>query len=243
VPPTAAGEGLQKIIKYSFEIPNFPNYFVFQSKHSMSTTTESNLEAIKDIKKMMERSSRFISLSGWSGVAAGICALTGSWVAINRITSYFDGTSPSAGCSVCLKNELMVIAGVVFIAAFASAFSFTYIRSKKDGVAIWGRTARRLLWNTLLPMVAGGILILKMLDLKYYDLIAPSALIFYGLALVNGSKYTMGEVRYLGYGQLITGLLSLFIVSRGLYAWAFGFGVLHIIYGVAMWWKYERNVQ
>ena len=209
----------------------------------MNTTTQNNLEAIKDIKNMMERSSCFISHSGWSGVAAGICALTGSWVAINRITSYYNGTSPSAGCPTCLKNELIVIAGVIFIAALASAFSFTYIRSKKDGTALWGRAARRLLWNTLLPMIVGGILILKMLELKYYDVIAPATLIFYGIALVNGSKYTMGEVRYLGYGQLITGVLSLLIVSRGLYAWAFGFGVLHIIYGVAMWWKYERNDQ
>jgi hypothetical protein len=207
------------------------------------TTTQSSLEAIKDIKKIMERSSRFISLSGWSGVAAGLCALAGSWVALNRISSYIDGTSPSAGCPACLQNELIMIAGVVFIAALASAFSFTYIRSKKDGTAIWGKAARRLLWNTLLPIVVGGVLILKMIDLQFYELVAPATLIFYGLALVNGSKYTMGEVRYLGYGQLITGLLSLFIVSRGLYAWAFGFGVLHIVYGVAMWWKYERKEQ
>ena len=209
----------------------------------MSTTTQSNLEAIKDIRKIMERSSRFISLSGWSGVAAGICALAGSWVAFGRISSYLDGTGPSSGCSVCLENELIGIAAVVFVAALASAFSFTYIRSKKDGAALWGRAARRLLWNTLLPMIVGGILILKMIDLKYYDLVAPASLIFYGLGLVNGSKYTMGEVRYLGYAELITGLFCLFIISRGLYVWAFGFGVLHIIYGVAMWWKYERSEQ
>jgi hypothetical protein len=209
----------------------------------MSTITQSNLEAIKDIRKIMERSSRFISLSGWSGVAAGICALAGSWVAFGRINSYLDGTGPSAGCSVCLENELIGIAAVVFVAALASAFSFTYIRSKKDGAALWGRAARRLLWNTLLPMIVGGILILKMIDLKYYDLVAPASLIFYGLGLVNGSKYTMGEVRYLGYAELITGLFCLFIISRGLYVWAFGFGVLHIIYGVAMWWKYERSEQ
>jgi hypothetical protein len=209
----------------------------------MSTTTQSSLEAIKDIKKIMERSSRFISLSGWSGVAAGLCALAGSWVAANRISSYVDGTGPSAGCPVCLQNELIMVAAVVFIAALTSAFSFTYIRSKKDGTAIWGKAARRLLWNTLLPIIVGGVLILKMIDLEYYELVAPATLIFYGLALVNGSKYTIGEVRYLGYGQLITGLLSLFIISRGLYAWAFGFGVLHIIYGVAMWWKYERKEQ
>ena len=209
----------------------------------MSTTTQSNLEAIQDIRKMMERSSRFISLSGWSGIAAGICALIGSWVAYSRIKDYYDGSSPSTGCPTCLRNELIAIAAAIFIAALASAFSFTYIKSKKEGVAIWGSAARRLLWNTLMPMVIGGLLIWKMMDLKYYDLVASSTLIFYGLALINGSKYTMGEVRYLGYAQIITGIISLFVISRGLYAWAFGFGVLHIIYGVAMWWKYEREEQ
>ena len=209
----------------------------------MTTTTQSNLEAIKDIKKIMERSSRFISLSGWSGVVVGICALVGSWVAYNRIADYLNDRGDAAGCGECLKNELLVIGVVVFVAALAAAFIFTWLRSKKDGVTIWGSAPRRLLWNTLFPMLVGGILILKMIDLGYYDLIVPATLIFYGLALVNGSKYTMGEVRYLGYAEIITGLISLLVLSRGLYIWAFGFGVLHIIYGVAMWWKYERKEQ
>ena len=208
----------------------------------MSTSTQ-NLDAIKDIRKIMERSSRFISLSGWSGIAAGICALAGSWVAFKKIEDYASGTSPSSGCAECLRNELIIIAAIVFFAALAAAVTFTYTRSSKDGVAIWGKAARRLLWNTLMPMIVGGILIWKMIDLGYYELIAPTTLIFYGLALVNGSKFTMGEVRYLGYAQIITGIIALLFISRGLYAWAFGFGVLHIIYGVAMWWKYERKSQ
>ncbi|HUQ64913.1 MAG TPA: hypothetical protein VM101_02090 [Flavitalea sp.] len=207
----------------------------------MTSTTQNNLDAIKDIRNIMERSSRFISLSGWSGVAAGICALTGSWVAKSRIEQYLDAGSTGSGCLTCLRDELVIIAVTVFTGALASAFSFTYIKSKKEGVALWGIAARRLLWNTLLPMMAGGVLIWKMIEIGYYDMVAPATLIFYGLALVNGSKYTMGEVRYLGYGQIITGIIALFIVSRGLYAWAFGFGILHIIYGITMWWKYERH--
>jgi hypothetical protein len=207
----------------------------------MTTTTQSNLEAIKDIKKIMERSSRFISLSGWSGVGAGICALVGAWVANNRIAEYTNGTGASSGCVECLKNELMVIAALVFVGALAAAFIFTYARTKKDGVAIWGSAPRRLLWNTLFPMLVGGILIWKMIDLGYYDLVVPATLIFYGLALLNGSKYTMGEVRYLGYAEIVTGVVSLLVLSGGLYVWAFGFGVLHIIYGVAMWWNERRE--
>lgn len=206
------------------------------------TTSNQNLEALQDIRKIMERSSRFISLSGWSGVFAGIFALAGAWWANAKINTYYRDYSASS-CPACLKQELMTIAIVVFLAAFASAFFFTWIKSKRDGVAIWGASARRLLWNTLLPMVIGGFVIWRMLELGHYELVAGASLIFYGLALVNGSKFTMGEVRYLGYGQLVTGIAGLWLTGYGLYTWAFGFGVLHIVYGVAMWWKHDRRDQ
>lgn len=205
------------------------------------TTSNQNLETLQDIRKMMERSSRFISLSGWSGISAGTCALIGAWVARQRISDYYNEYSAGTSCPACLKNELITIAAAVFIAAFTSAIFFTWLKSRRDGVAIWGTTARRLLWNTLLPMVAGGVVIWRMMELRQYDLIASLSMVFYGLALVNGSKYTIGEVRYLGYCQIITGIIGLWLVRSGLYIWAFGFGVLHILYGIAMWWKYDRR--
>lgn len=205
------------------------------------TRTDSNLDALQDIRKMMERSSRFISLSGWSGISAGICALIGAWFAQQKINAYYNDYSSTASCPSCLRTELITIAVIVFVAAFVTATFFTWVKSKKDGVAIWGTAARRLLWNTLLPMVAGGFILWRMTDLKQYDLVAASSLIFYGLALINGSKYTMGEVRYLGYAEIITGIIGLWLVRSGIYIWAFGFGILHIVYGVAMWWKYDRR--
>ena len=213
-------------------------------------TTEQSLEAIQDIKRIMERSSRFISLSGWSGVAAGICALAGAWLAHERISvfrlrhhpPYRDMRGGNIAENVkALNSELLMIAAAVFVAAFISAFLFTYIRSKKAGVAVWGVSAQRLLWNTIIPLLVGGIVILRLLYSGYYDLIAPSCLVFYGLALVNGSKYTLGEVRYLGYGQLLLGLINLWFPGYSLIFWAAGFGVLHIIYGILMWSKYERG--
>jgi len=220
---------------------NFSNYFEFQSKSNMDTTGQSNLDAIRDIRKIMERSSRFISLSGWSGIGAGVCAIIGAIAANRRITDYYADYDQKTACPGCLLQDLVFIAAAVFISAFIAAFLFTFLKSRKDGVAIWGTAARRLLWNTMLPMVAGGALLWKMLDLGYYEMVVPSTLVFYGLALLNGSKYTMGEVRYLGYAEIITGIISLFIISRGLYVWAFGFGVLHIVYGISMWWKYDRK--
>jgi hypothetical protein len=210
-----------------------------------------SLEAIRDIKKMMERSSRFISLSGWSGITAGLCALAGAWLANKKIVEYYNSSSAddSPGSEQYflrtryehIEIELLVLAIGVFIAAFSLAFLFTYLHSKKSGIGIWGKSARRLTYNTLLPMVAGGFIILRMLQLDLYGLIAPTCLVVYGLGLVNGSKYTLGEVRYLGYGQIVLGIINLWMMGRGLYFWAFGFGILHIIYGAVMWWKYERS--
>ena len=203
---------------------------------------EQNLETLNEIRSIMDRSSRFISLSGWSGIIAGTAALVGAWLAKQKINAYYQESygRPDA-CLSCLRNELLLIASVVFIAAFAGAVFFTYMKSRKDGIAIWGNSAKRLMWNTILPMAAGGFLLWRMMELNQYELIAPASLIFYGLALVNGSKFTIGEVRFLGYAIIATGIFNLWAIGYGLECWAFGFGVLHIIYGITMWWKYERK--
>ena len=205
---------------------------------------------LQDIKSMMERSSRFISLSGWSGVAAGICALVGAWFANREIQLFLHEKSANdlergkyifRQGSALLFNELFTIAIIVLIAALILAFFFTYLRSKKTGTPLWGSTAKRLMVNMAIPLIVGGLFIMEMLKLEYYVLIPSACLIFYGLALVNASKYTLGEVRYLGYGQLILGLINIWYPEYGLYFWAAGFGLLHIVYGLVMWYRYEKE--
>lgn len=205
---------------------------------------------LHDIKQMMERSSRFISLSGLSGVSAGICALIGAWLSAAVIESnryaLFDLKASIADAEAMLygdilNSRLFQIAVVTFMAAALSAFIFTYRRSKKTNVPIWGTTARRLLVNVTIPMVAGGIFLLVLIKHGVMGFVAPGCLIFYGLGVLNASKYTLPETKYLGYCEMLLGLINLFFLGEGLYFWATGFGVLHIIYGVLMWWKYERN--
>jgi hypothetical protein len=206
--------------------------------------TSRDLETLQDIKRMMERSSRFISLSGWSGISAGLCALIGAGFAQKSIEHYYSvDYLRNSAYPFMLKINLLLIAIFTFTAALVLATFFTYLKSRKEGVTIWGSTARRLLWNTVLPMLAGGIFIWRLVDLKQYELLAPAALIFYGLALVNGSKYTMGEVRWLGYGEILLGIMNLWVLHEEVLFWSLGFGVLHIIYGAAMWWKYDRENQ
>lgn len=202
------------------------------------------LDTLEDIKQLMHKSSRFISLSGWSGVSAGVCALIAAAYTGVQLECWRRGDCPfdqlvqEGGTS--LRHTLLVIGLVTFFAALALAFIFTYIRSRRTGTAIWGYTARKVVWNVAIPMIIGGIFIWRMMDYGVYGLVAPACLLFYGLGLINASKYTLGEIRYLGYFQLLLGVINLWMPGYGLYFWAAGFGVLHIIYGIVMWNRYER---
>ncbi len=207
-----------------------------------------SLQEVKDIRSLMERSSRFISLSGLSGVAAGLCALAGAAIARFVIFKDYYNSYNKRGFFAsndfdALKMQLLSLAAGVFLAAFFSAFYFTWRKSNQQGSSLWNPVSRRLFWNVAIPIVTGGFFILGMLQRDEWRFVAPSCLIFYGLALINASKYTLTDIRYLGYCEIAVGLINMQWIGHGLYFWAVGFGVLHIIYGIVMWWKYERVVQ
>jgi len=207
-------------------------------------TRQQSLQELHQIKKMMERSSKFISLSGLSGISAGICALAGAWFASQKIHCWQYGDCQFGDLindtDRKVQNEVLLIAILTFVAALATSFFFTFLRSKKTGIPLFGTTTIRLLWNIAIPLVAGAFFLIRSMQLNQYELITPGCLIFYGLALVNASKYTLGEIRFLGYGQIILGIINLWFIGNWVIFWVAGFGVLHIIYGIVMWYKYER---
>ena len=210
----------------------------------MTSQDQQQLDTLQDIKRIMERSSRFISLSGLSGIAAGICAITGAWFAKQKLDNYyikFDQSGYSDGDFHSLKVELFVLALIVLGTAWLSAFYFTWRKAKHNKLPVWDITAKRLTINILIPLIAGGLFIMAFYQHDEWKYIAPACLVFYGLALVNASKYTLTDIRYLGYCEIVVGLVNTQYVGWGLYFWTIGFGILHIVYGFVMWWKYERN--
>lgn len=219
------------------------------SENKFNSTTKElenndSLNDLKDIRRIMERSSKFISLSGLSGVAAGICALIGAFLAYKLLNNYY-GTYNSRGFFSGddfsrLKIKFVLLAAAVFSVAFISSYYLTWRKAKKQGLPIWDHTSKRLAWNMILPLMSGGLFIVGMLRYDAWFFVSPACLIFYGLALVNASKYTLNDIRYLGYCEIILGLINMYFPGYGLWFWAFGFGVLHIIYGIVMWQKYER---
>lgn len=201
-------------------------------------TAESDL---KDIKELMERSSRFISLSGLSGVFAGVYAFIGAWVAtVYVLPARQEYDLPGNTENLERLPLIVMIAASVLILSIATAIFFTTKNARKKNQKIWDKRSQRMLSNLAVPLVTGGLFLLILLAQGTLYLIAPAMLIFYGLALINGSKYTLNDIRYLGYMEIILGLLATWFYGNGLLFWTIGFGVLHIIYGAVMYWKYER---
>ena len=219
---------------YSIIISNFAiqSTLIMNQKHQ---------EDLAHIRSMMERSSRFISLSGLSGVFAGLSALIGGLYVYQLFKAngleYFDGYHKLY--AVDLVSELFFIAFIILVFALTFGIFFTIRKSKKYNLPIWTSATKKMLLNLAIPLVTGGIFCLALLYHEIYGLVAPATLIFYGLALINAEKYTFSDIKYLGFSELILGCISLFYIGYGLIFWIIGFGILHILYGLIMFKKYK----
>lgn len=198
-------------------------------------------EDLSHIRSMMERSSRFISLSGLSGVFAGLSALIGGLYVYQLCKAngldYIDGEHKLY--SVDLVYELVFIALVILFFALAFGIFFTIRKSRKHNLPIWTTATKKMLVNLAIPLLVGGIFCLALLFHQIYVLIAPATLLFYGLALINAEKYTFSDIKYLGFCELALGCVSLFFLGYGLVFWIIGFGILHILYGLIVFKKYK----
>lgn len=191
----------------------------------------------------MNKSSRFISLSGLSGVLAGVYALIGAYLAykIIYVTQNLSDDYQSIVLYEMEMIQLFAIALIIVLLSIATAIILSWQKAKKYKENLWDSTSKRLLTNFIIPLATGGFFILSLIEKEIYVFVAPLTLVFYGLACVNASKYTLGYIRYLGISMILLGLISVWFLGYGLLFWALGFGICHIIYGALMHFKYDRK--
>lgn len=201
------------------------------------------IQDITEIRSMMERSTKFLSLSGWSGILAGIYALVGAWIAYD-IFSFNPAEivyrAENLKSLQATLPEVILLALLILTLAVGTAIFLSYRKADRRGEKAWNATSRQLLVHMAVPLLAGGILILILLSKGFVGLMAPLTLLFYGLALYNASKFTFDDLKFLGLIQIGLGLLSLGFIEYSLLFWAIGFGAVHIIYGIYMHLRYER---
>jgi hypothetical protein len=208
---------------------------------------QAQLEELKEIRSLMEQSSRFLALSGIAGVIVGAIAIAGIIVAyvhlglFNNIQPYYEAIN----VNIDKGNKqnalfLLTVSLVVLVSSLMIGVVFTARKARKQKMAAWDATAKRMFINMAIPLLAGGIYAIILCYHGNISLIAPSMLIFYGMALLNASRYTINDIRYLGIIEISIGLLASVYVEYGLLLWGLGFGIFHIIYGLSIYIKYER---
>jgi len=214
--------------------------------------TENHLDQLKEIREMMSRSSKFISLSGFSGIWVGSVALVGMAAIFYAFPDYFYlrfTQNNNSFPEYMLKGSelssfirfVLIDAVLVLFFAIAGALLLTINKSKKQGISLWNDTAKRFLVSMIVPLAAGGLFVLIMSYHGLYGIAGPLTLIFYGLALFNAGRYSLIEIRYLGLLEIALGLLAAIFIGYTAIFWGIGFGVLHIIYGTVMYLKYDRK--
>ena len=205
---------------------------------------QEHLNNLTEIRSLMEKSSTFISLSGLSGVSAGIIGLLSSIYVYFKIESVISADKRNSLTYPVVSDDLIysliLTAGIVLVLTFMTTIFFTSRKAQKKGLPVWNSSAKRLVANLFIPLIAGGVFCLILIYHGLYNLLSSSMLLFYGLALLNASKYTLSEIKFLGISEILLGLAAAFWYPYGLWFWAAGFGIMNIIYGVSMYVKYER---
>jgi ABC-type dipeptide/oligopeptide/nickel transport system permease component len=206
------------------------------------------IEQLKDIRNLMDRSSRFVSLSGLSGVMAGIYAIIGALgvkYLIHQYAEYGKSLSGAYRPYITLESRaflyIIFIACAVVVLSVVTAIVLSARKARKRNEKVWNASSRRMLINFSIPLLTGGIFGIMLLKQQHYGLISPITLIFYGLALVNASKYTLETLRSLGICFIVLGLINTAFPGYGLQFWTIGFGFFHILYGTVMYLKFDRK--
>jgi len=169
---------------------------------------EKQLEDLKAIREMMEKSSKYLSLSGMSGILAGFTAIAGD-------------------------------ALIVLTLSIGYGIYFSWKKARKSNQKLVNKTTLKMLYHLGLPLLTGGVFSLIFLLRGDVEMVASATLIFYGLALINVSKFTFPEVHYLGITEIVLGLLAAMFFYKGIFFWTIGFGFCHILYGFIMYRKYD----
>ncbi|HEY4539305.1 MAG TPA: hypothetical protein VIG94_04750 [Faecalibacter sp.] len=195
-------------------------------------------EQLEEIKSMMQKTTKFSSINGWSGIWVGIIGLVASYLVYSIILEssfQWHGLAPDESRDAKLAFMLII----TLIVACSGGVYFIAKKSKRNGESFINSVTKRILIRFLTILGIGGLVC----GLLYYHLsfvyVAPSTLLFYGLALLYIERDTIKELKYLAFVEIILGLLAFYFIYNGLLFWTIGFGIVHLFFGVFLVNKYK----
>lgn len=212
------------------------------------------IEDLQEIRKMMEGSSKFLSLSGLSGIFAGLTGLVGTFMAYLEIAHFENmywsnqlaGTLVRAEWNLLFRLSIMAL--IVLVVALLFGFLFTWRKARKENQTLVSPLSFRLVRSLMVPLFFGGCFVIIAVYHGMIGIVVPATLIFYGMGLLNASKYVHVDIKYLAVSEMILGLIAFATleytyegVMRMLIYWGLGFGVLHILYGTIIYFRYDAK--
>ena len=192
------------------------------------------VQDLAEIRHLMESSSRYLSLSGWAGIWAGLFALIGSFIGYTKIQSGYRMYHSD------LIFELLPLAIAVLILSVLVGVFTSHRKAKRDNNALFNSASKKLIFKFGSILIIGGLFGLLLIYRGMFDLVGASTLLFYGLAILSVHHLTYSSVKYLGYYFVLLGLISMANPGWGIYLWPLGFGIGHIVYGILFLTKEQK---
>ena len=196
------------------------------------------LKDISEIKNMMNKSSRFNSLSGISGIATGIYAIIGSLIGYQYVTKNNIEISNLDRFHFSLLFADLVL--IIFLSLITSLI-ITRRKVKVDGISSGSILTKKMLSNFLIILIPSTIYVLILI--LNHDFVGAGSLMlfFYGASLINASHNTLEEIKTLGLIEIVLGILIILIPAFAFWIWLIGAGIIHVIFGLYMYFKHENN--
>lgn len=201
-----------------------------------------HLESINEIRSIMERSTTFVSLTGLSGVMAGLYGILTFVIVSYKLDSMIldSNTIFRMITERELQLFLVVVAAVSLSVTLLTALGLTIRKAGKRGLGVWDSVSRRFALHLFLPLGAGGLFTIALAYHGQLQLVCPAMLLFFGLALLSAARYVQMDMLWLSLIEICLGLAASFWYESGLIFWGVGFGLATLLYGILMYFKYER---
>ena len=176
-------------------------------------------EHLRVIRSAMERAGAFSAVPGWGGAAMGLVALVAATIA-HRV--------PRDGRWVASWVMAACLALAIGVAAIV-------LKSRRSGMPLFGGVSRRFYLGLGAPLAVGVLFTAALVARGAIDLLPGVWLLLYGAAILSAGVASVPLVPTLGYCFMAVGAAALFLPA----AWgdgfmAFGFGLLQIVFGVAI---------